>query len=425
MSASPTASATASTVAGSSRSRVVAVCASSRWQRTSRRDRGGVRVVEAPSGAATSAAIGSPAHAVVDRPPLPMSCRRRRRASRSGRSTPLRISRLASQAGLDDVPVDGEAVHRRWRAAAAGSAPTPGAAASSAPVWSSVSQTAEQTGPACEQPDEQVPGLGRPRLGQQAPTRRAGAAASAGASIIPRSAAAPRPGAPAAGRSPGSRPVEHDLAGGDRHPAGDRLEPRARAGRRTAARREQPVDAAPGQPREVRGAAADLAQAAAGGVPWRAASESGPRRSDRPTLRGHPVARAAGGVPGARRGCRAAAARHRSRSACGTSTSQDGHQRLEHGGVPEPARRLLEVGTAACASSPTRFAALTHQLAQPREVRRGRRDAIGSARRCAVAGSIGGVPATWRASSRPSATRTSAGRRLGHLVERRAPSGRA
>ena len=128
-----------STVAGSSGSRVVAVSESSRCQRTSRaisstalgleahpgRDRAGDRL-------ARDAVLGQAALADV--------------VQQRGDHQDVGTGHVADQrrgldAGLDDVPVDGEAVDRARRAGAAGSAPTPGSARASAPVSSSVSQT--------------------------------------------------------------------------------------------------------------------------------------------------------------------------------------------------------------------------------------------------------------------------------------------
>ncbi len=82
----PTVVATASTVAGSSRSRRVAVSTSSRWWRTSRASTS-ASARPKPSRVATSRAITSPAAQWSPGQPLPMSCSRAAISSRSGRST--------------------------------------------------------------------------------------------------------------------------------------------------------------------------------------------------------------------------------------------------------------------------------------------------------------------------------------------------
>ena len=67
---------------------------------------------EYPIRAAIAAAIGSPATLWSTRPPLPMSCSSAATTSRSGRRDPAdQPGRL--DAGLDQVPVDGEPVHDR------------------------------------------------------------------------------------------------------------------------------------------------------------------------------------------------------------------------------------------------------------------------------------------------------------------------
>ena len=166
------------TVAGSSGSRVVAVSASSRCQRTSGADQRRPRARRSPSGSAISRASGSPATQCSVSSPLPMSCSSAATISTSGRAT-RRISARRLDAGLDQVPVDGEPVDRPRRAAAAGSAPTRAGSASSAPVSSRVSQTGEQararrraagpagraprpaTGPAAAAHSRDQPGRGR------------------------------------------------------------------------------------------------------------------------------------------------------------------------------------------------------------------------------------------------------------------------
>ena len=107
----PSREASTSTVAGSSGSRVVAVSASSRCQRTSSAIRS-TPSASKPIRVAIARAIGSPATLCSVRLPLPMSCSSAATMSTSGRAD-LADQRRGLDAGLDDVPVDGEAVDRR------------------------------------------------------------------------------------------------------------------------------------------------------------------------------------------------------------------------------------------------------------------------------------------------------------------------
>ena len=106
----PTAAATAATVAGSSRSRRVAVSGSSRWWRT-RVTRMSVSAGSKPSRGARSATTATPASVWSPGQPLPMSCSSAPTSSRSGRST-RRVKAAALDGGLDEVAVDGEPVDR-------------------------------------------------------------------------------------------------------------------------------------------------------------------------------------------------------------------------------------------------------------------------------------------------------------------------
>ena len=131
--------------------------------------------------------------------------------------------------GLDQVPVDGEPVHRVALRVRRAPAPSPGSAATSSPAWSSASSTGTARRPGAEQVDERVAGP-RPATGDGSGADSVASRSSAcGASGRPARAAAP------AARSTSTGSVarvgvagQHDLAALLDHAVGERARAAAR-----------------------------------------------------------------------------------------------------------------------------------------------------------------------------------------------------
>ena len=132
-----------SIVIGSSRSRRVAVSGSSRWWRTSAAIVVDVVGRRSPSARRSCAACSAPTTRVVAAG-SPCRCRaaaRRPAAGRGGR--PRGSCSAACGRGLEQVPVDGEAVHRVVLGPAAHRVPLRDQRRSSSPAWSSASSTGD------------------------------------------------------------------------------------------------------------------------------------------------------------------------------------------------------------------------------------------------------------------------------------------
>ena len=406
----------ASTVAGSSGSRVVAVSASSRCRRT--------------SSATRSTASGVEAHPGRDRAGRSA---RRRRCARSGRPCRCRAAarrpsgrrggatcadqRRGLDAGLHDVPVDGEAVDRRGvrqqpdplplgqdrRRARRSPRGSPRPAAARGPEASS--RTSSRRASA------------RPRVGQRRRTRGPAGPRSAGASTASRSAAAAQARSSSAGSSAGPG-------------AARRARPRRRPARRPA-----PAASAPGRraPRPSAGRASTsstrrqvsrdrwVIRRPSSRTCTCAARASAQRRgrsaSVGPQLGRDPV----GGPPGDVLH-HVADVEQRQPAALELGVRDvdqpGGHQRLEHGRVAQPALGLLEVGHRQVRELADQLVARAHQVAAAPAAARGRRGAscasiVARSRRVRL-----GSPARWRRSSRPRATRRSPSAGVEHLGQR-------
>ena len=337
-----------------------------------------------PSGSRCSRAIGSPATLCSVRPPLPMSCSSAATSSTSGRDT-CRISAGGLDAGLDDVPVDGEAVDRRGVRQQPDPLPLREDGVERAGLLEGLPDAAAGRGPAASSRTSSLARLRRPRVGQRRDTPRPAGPRSAGASTTSRSAAT------AAARSSSVGSV-------------------GRAGASGSSTTSPPARATPGL---------DAVSGPAGGAPPRAgrASTSSTRRQvsrerwviRRPSSRtctwaarasseAEPLRPSSAHSSGATRsvarpaivvqrgrGRRAAPAGERSRSTWGTSTSQVATRALSTVASRSPPSASLRSGTDTCASSPIRSCRDRTSLRRSGSRSRAVPPPVGEHRRCAAA----------------------------------------
>ncbi len=245
-------------------------------------------------------------------------------------------------AGLDDVPVDGEAVDHRGVRQQPDPLPLRQQPGQRPGLLQRLPHT-EQAAPGGEHPHQEVarlvgPGVGqRRRLAHQPRGRRRGqdGVALGGQRGGPQQqhGVAVRPG-PA---------VEDDLAARQRHPRREWLERRPPRGARRRRPRQDAVDPPPGQPREVRDPPTELAHVDLGGpLAVRALGMTEPVGDRPPGLGVDPVGGASGG-----RVHEVAHVEQRLTAALEVAVRHvdqpRGDQRLEHGRVAQAALRLLQV----------------------------------------------------------------------------------
>ena len=395
-------STTYATVAGSSRSRVVATSASSRCQRTRPPTSVDLARRRSPSGRRPPRRAAPPRREWSTSWPLPMSCSSAAAISTSGRET-RRISRDASM----QVSTRCRSTVNRCTTEACGSSRTRSHSGSTGRQRAGLVEglpDGEQARPGGQQPGEQVARLPAPGLRQRGALRGPAGPRSAGRSTSRRSAASAAArssssGSSRRGRRPGRGPPRRARP----PPRGRRARARGRAGGRPAGRastastrcqvsRDRWVIRRP-----------SLADLPLGGL---GVGEAEPGREVRPDLGGDPV----GGPPGD--GVQHVADVEQLQPAGLEVGVRDvdqpgGDQRLEHGRVPQPAHGLLEVGDRGVGQ----LAHAAPRGGSPAPAAR----AAGCARRAASAASRSarsrrvrdGSPARCRASSRPSATRGS------------------
>ena len=303
-------------------------------------------------------------------------------------------------AGLHQVPVDGEAVHHRGvrqqpDPLPLGQHPRPGRRSRRASP-----STGSSPGPAASSRTNRSRASLGPRLRQRGHSARASRAAVAGASTTlalgglggraeQQQRVRGRVGAPRRGR-----------------PRRRRRRPRARPARRSGrpARGPRRVGAStastrlPGEPREVGDPAAD-ARAPAAAPPRRRAARAA--RPGRATARGRSGRWRGRRRRAARRGGRAAAAGRGSRSACETSTSQVATSALSTVASRSPPDRLLEVRDRDVRELALPGPAPVDQLRERGQLARGRRAASARAASARSRSVTDGSPARCRASSRP------------------------
>ena len=335
----------ASTVAGSSGSRVVAVSASSRCQRTRRADGGRRPRRRSPSGSRWRGR--SAPRRRCARSARPCRCRAAARPPSARRAA--RRRRISDEASMQ-VSTTWRSTVNRWTGEACGQQPDPlplrqhRGPAPRSPRASPRPPSSPR--PDAEQPDQQLPGRGRATGRAAAPPR--GPGGRPWPARARRRARRPRPrrAAAAAGPAPGRRPrVEHHLAA-----ARARARARSASGPASAAAadRGRPgqhgVHPAPGQPGEV----GDRGGPARGRAPARHRSsvEAEPGGEVAPTPPARPGRSRDRRRRAARRGRRAAPAGDRSRSTCGTSTSQVATSALSTVASRSPPSASFRSGTA-------------------------------------------------------------------------------
>ena len=259
-----------------------------------------------PIRVAIARAIGSPATLCSVSPPLPMSCSSAATMQHVGPGD-VADQRGGLDAGLDDVPVDGEPVDRARRAAAAGSAPTRAGSAPARRSPRASPRPASRPRPGGEQPHQQLARLGGPRVGQRrALARPAGPRSAARA---PRRARRPRRRRAAAAAGPrrvGARPSSTTSPDGQR-------DARARAGSASGRRAPRTVAGRASTPSTRRQVSRDrwvIRRPSSRTCTWAAPASARPRPRGEvvPHLRGDPVGGAPGDAVQRRRGRRAAPA---------------------------------------------------------------------------------------------------------------------
>ena len=206
-------------MAGSSGSRVVAVSASSRWRRTSSPISPTASVVETHPGR-DLAGQRLAGHAVLGQPALADVVQQRGDEQDVG-PRDLADQRGRLHAGLDDVPVDGEPVDRRG----VRQQPDPFPLGQHGVQRSGLLQRLpdrQEPPPGRQQPDQRLPGVGRPGVGQRRRLRHQPARGGRSQLDVALGGHGRRTQQQ---RRVGGRPRvlgEHHLATGQRHPGLDR-----------------------------------------------------------------------------------------------------------------------------------------------------------------------------------------------------------
>ena len=214
-------SATASIVAGSSRSRRVATSGSSRWWRTMRDEHVDVVGRRSPCAGPMRADQLDADLGVVAGPALADVVQQRADHEQVGPVDPVGQRRRVGR-GLAQVPVDGEAVVGVALRPRRAPAPTRAGCAPTGRAGRAPRSRRWRGGPAEQQVDERVAGAGRPRIGQSAArsARRSSDARSIRVSRLAAAAAARRTSVGSSAGSASGREV--DLAVAQHQPGAER-----------------------------------------------------------------------------------------------------------------------------------------------------------------------------------------------------------